>query len=67
MRVITTGLCVASDQRLPCEPTGALPQTPPHPHLLGAIGHGFFSGFPRDSRMLSSSLSDFSPTILPGV
>jgi len=46
MRVITTGLCVASDQRLPCEPTGALPQTPPHPHLLelripAAFGHRF--------------------------
>jgi len=37
-RVITTGLCVASDQRLPCEPTGALPQTPPHLHLLERLG-----------------------------
>ncbi|HOF49454.1 MAG: AAA family ATPase [Verrucomicrobia bacterium] len=38
IRVITTGLCVASDQRLPCEPTGALPQTPPHLHLLERLG-----------------------------
>lgn len=29
------------------EAPGALPQTPPHPHLLDAIGSRFFSGFPR--------------------
>ncbi len=44
--VIMKRLCLAQDKGLASKGPGALPQTPPHPHLLDAVGQRFSSGFP---------------------